>query len=307
MIRNDREGARLEAPQEDKRHRRSVSQLSSFSRCGESYRLEKIEKAPRRPAAWLLQGIGFHTATQMWENTLREMPRSEVLDIYFAEYDRLYQEELAKEPDISRWLAGGRNKPENDIPRRRERGAEQVTGYMDYAEQAPERPWMLFDEVPALEIEFELDFDGIRVVGFIDQVIQFPDGGIIPRDLKTGTKQPDWDIQLGVYGLALREEFGLDVHFGDFYMAKNNAPLPMVSLERFDREYLTNLFKNLDAGIQAGAFVPNPGNACGTCAVSDYCSAIGSKSAEFPYRRTIELPQPAAVRPADRGNGLGEW
>lgn len=255
-----------------------------------------------------MQGTGFHTAAQMWENMGRDMSPEATVAIFHAEYDRLISEELEREPEVSNWLAGGRVNPADDIVRRRERGADQVLGYIGYSLEAPERPWEIFDGTPALEVEFEVDFEGVAVRGFIDQVIEHPDGSILPRDLKTGTKLPEWDIQLGVYGLALQELFGLEIHYGDFYMAKNNAPTTPSSLSRFTREYLTGLFHNLDAGINAGAFLPNPGN-CGTCSVADYCTAIGSK-ADFPIRRISELSEPAAAvpaadnRPTER---VGDW
>jgi hypothetical protein len=50
---------------------RSVSQYSSFVRCGEAYRLEKIAKAPQNQAAWFIQGTAFHEAVEKWEKANR--------------------------------------------------------------------------------------------------------------------------------------------------------------------------------------------------------------------------------------------
>ena len=114
--------------------------------------------------------------------------------------------------------------------------------------------------------------------GYIDQVIEYPGGIIGPRDLKTGTKKPDWHLQLGVYKLGIEQEFGVTVDWGDWYMAKNNAPDPPASLTRFTKQYVTDLFHQLDFGIRSETFLPNPGDACRTCGVLQWCTAVGTQT-----------------------------
>lgn len=255
---------------------RSVSQFSSFTRCGESYRLERVERKPAKPAAWLAQGSAVHKAVEQWELSLRTISWERLSQLYLAEYNGLIAEGLAVEPNPDRWLTGGRVKGSDDIKRRRERGLEQLQGYITYAINAAERPLMVDDETPVIEHEFRLDLDGVEVIGFIDMVVEWPNGVVAVRDLKTGTKRPDWAIQLGIYKVALEAEFGIDVAWGDFYMAKDNRPLPPVSLKRFTRQYVTDMFHTLDRSIRDGLWLPNPGDQCRVCGVSDYCTAMGA-------------------------------
>lgn len=261
---------------------RSVSQLTTFTKCGEQYRLERVARAPGRPAAWFHQGTAFHSTAEHWERNFRQDHPDDMLDLYTSEYDRLIAESTVREPDLSRWLTGGRTKTADDIARRRQRGADQVEGYMVYALADPGRPWLIGGTEPALEVEFRLDLDGIEVIGFIDQIWQWSTGQIGPRDLKTGSKLPDWPFQLGVYGLAIEALYGFRPSWGDYYMAKNNAPGSPVNLAPFTRDRITRWFHDMDAGAKAGVFLPNPGDGCRTCGVADFCSAVGQRADEYP-------------------------
>ncbi|WP_425457710.1 PD-(D/E)XK nuclease family protein [Catellatospora sichuanensis] len=258
-----------------------MSQWSTFTKCGEQFRLEKVARAPQRPAAWFAQGIAFHSAAELWELSERESSPDDVVDYYTAEYDRLIDEGKAKEPDLARWLTGGRTRADDDISRRRERGADQVRTYMTYALGAPEKCWT-FQGDPAVEVEFELDLDGIKVIGFIDNLPVWPDGRVTVRDWKTGSKRPEWEFQLGVYALAVEELTGYRPRWGDFWMAKDGRPDKPVDLSVFTRDRVTRWFKNADTAIRLGLFNPNPGDACRTCGVSDFCQALGARANEYP-------------------------
>ena len=189
---------------------------------------------------------------------------------------------MTKEPDTSRWLTGGRVKGADDIIRRRERGAEQLRAYFQYARAAPETVLAISDDEKAVEVEFRLDLDGVEIVGLIDQVIEWPGAIIGPRDLKTGSKRPDWAFQLGVYRIAIQELFGVLPDWGDYYMAKDSRADPPINLTGFTRERLTRLFHDMDSAVHHGLFLPNPGDACRTCGVSDFCTAIGKHADEYP-------------------------
>ncbi|MDM4718421.1 PD-(D/E)XK nuclease family protein [Micromonospora sp. WMMA1363] len=263
-----------------------MSQLQTFSKCGEQWRLEKRVLAPSRPAAWCHQGTAFHTAVEAWERNYRQDHPGDILDLFETEYDRLVAVDMEREPDLARWLTGGNSRADADITRRRERGATQVQGYMDYALADSGRVWRDPDGFPALEVEFRLDLGGVAVVGYIDQVWQWGTGQIGPRDLKTGTRLPGSPLQLGVYRVAVQELYGFLPAWGDFYMAKNNRPERPVDLSRYTREWVTSQFRMLEAGIRAESFLPNPGDGCRTCGVSEFCSAIGDPG-RLPIPRKV--------------------
>lgn len=270
-------------------HRRSVSQWTSFVKCSEGYRLEKLAKAPQRPAAWFAQGIAFHTVAETWEANFRQDPPGDMVDLFETEYDRLIAEGMEREPDLGLWLTGGRVRASDDISRRRARGTEQVLAYLGYALASPDRVWLIGGTEPALEVEFSLDLDGVTVKGYIDQIIQWSTGQIGPRDLKTGSKRPHWPFQLGVYALAIEEMFGFLPQWGDYYMAKDSRPDPAVDLTAFTRSKVTRWFHDMDKAVNAGLFMPNPGDHCRTCGVSDFCSAVGPRAAEYPPKEETPL------------------
>jgi putative RecB family exonuclease len=266
---------------------RSVSQYSSFVRCGEAYRLEKIAKAPQNQAAWFLQGTAYHEAVEKWEKSHRAYGPDQMAEWFEEAWDRGITAALAAEPDTSRWLTGGVTKPETDIKRRRERGRAQVEAYFEYAIEAPERIWEPVDGMPAIELPFSLILDGIEVKGFIDQVVEYPDGHLRVRDLKTGTKLPDTAFQLAVYDHALEAMFDVKPGFGDYFMAKNNAPTDPWNLQDYSLEKVTRWFRNMDKAVKLGLFLPNPGDACRTCTVRRFCDFNGIDARQYPYEETV--------------------
>ncbi|MFF0481088.1 RecB family exonuclease [Streptomyces sp. NPDC004435] len=265
---------------------RSVSQYQGFVRCGEAYRLEKIAKAPQNQAGWFIQGTAYHEAVERWEKSYRAYGPEVMADWFEEAWEREYAKAVAIEPDISRWLTGGMTKPETDLKRRRERGRDQVEAYFEYAIEAPERIWEPIEGQPAIELSFSLDLDGIEVKGFIDQVVEYPDGHLRVRDLKTGTKLPDTAFQLAIYDHAVNAMFGEKPGFGDYFMAKNNAPTDPWNLQDYSLEKVTRWFRNMDKAVRLGLFLPNPGDACRTCTVRRFCDFNGIDARQYPYEES---------------------
>ena len=218
----------------------------------------------------------------MWEASGRSIPEDAVVALYGEEYDRLIAQGRQVEPDVSRWMTGGRTKGADDIERRRGRGAGQLRAYLAYARTAPERVLAIGGGEVAAEVAFSLNLGGVEVIGYIDEVIEWPNGEIGPRDLKTGSKRPDWPFQLGVYRWAVHELFGVLPTWGDYYMAKDGKPDPPVDLRPFTRARLERWFRDMDRAVRTGLFLPNPGDQCRTCGVAAFCSARGSRADEYP-------------------------
>jgi hypothetical protein len=58
-------------------------------------------------------------------------------------------------------------------------------------------------------------------------------------------------------------------------MCKNNAPTKPADLSGYTTARLGRWFARLDHAVNAGVFIPNPGDACRVCSVSQYCDAVG--------------------------------
>lgn len=237
---------------------------------------------PQTPAAWFAQGTAFHESAEAWERSLREFDERETVDLYYAAYDREIAEGLQREPDPNRWMTGGRVKGTDDIARRRARGADQIRAFLRYALAAPERPLSLGGDEVAVEVSFDLDLDGISVVGVIDVVTEFPGGILVPRDYKTGSRRPTWPFQPAVYRLAMLDLFGVLPDWGDYYIAKDGKPDPPVDLTRYSRDFISRLFLDMDRAENAGIYLPNPGDGCRTCGVAPHCVVRGSRKSEYP-------------------------
>lgn len=203
---------------------------------------------------------------------------------FIDEYDTAVQEQIDKGHPVEAWIAGGRTKPVDDIKRRAILGARQVRDYIAWAPQQPFKMWELPDGSPAVEVPFHLMLDGLEVRGMIDQIVEYTDGTVLVRDLKTGTKLPDSTLQLGTYDLAFESLFDFRPGIGDFYMAKNNAPTKPVSLLNWTLDNVSRAYNNVDRAIKDQVFIPNVGENCGICSVSKYCSALGSSPESYPPR-----------------------
>jgi hypothetical protein len=228
------------------------------------------------PAAWTLQGTAVHAAIEQFELSGRSLPLAEVIDFYYLTWDTGLTKLEEAEPNKDLWLTGTWNvKGPTDAARRRERGAAQVAAYLDHVRSSPFEIWES-PGGPAVELEFRIELGGVEVLGYIDQVLEAPDGELWVRDIKTGTKLPESALQLGVYAEAVYQLSGIRPRWGDYFMCKNNAPTKPYDLSSYTADRLGRWFARLDRAVQVGAFIPNPGDACRTCSVSRWCDAVGS-------------------------------
>ncbi|WP_158516402.1 PD-(D/E)XK nuclease family protein [Kitasatospora sp. MBT66] len=254
---------------------KSVSQLLAYSGCSERYYLERIRRAPQTPAGWTLQGLAVHETVEAWERSGRALDGRALRQIYNDTWQKHYARMLRDEPDVNRWLTGNiRVKGETDVQRRFDRGYDQVDFYISDALSAEWAIWETPDYDPAIELPFAIDLDGVEVIGYIDQIREWPDGSLEIVDVKTGSKTPDWDLQLGMYRLAIIEAYELAGPVsGSFFMLKDGKYVPAKNLEAYTRDRLTAWFKSLDRGVESQVYLPNPGSQCRICSVWKYCSA----------------------------------
>ncbi|MGR6999967.1 PD-(D/E)XK nuclease family protein [Yinghuangia aomiensis] len=158
--------------------------------CSERYRLRNAWTAARapRPDGWC-RGLAVHGVIEAWEQSRRTLAEADVRRIY---EDR-WSEELTKqqriEPDVDRWMTGNsRVKGSTDVDRRHGRGWDQVVAYQALALDAEWEIWETPEDELAVELPFTITLAGVDVVGYIDQVREWPDGSLEVVDLKTGSK-----------------------------------------------------------------------------------------------------------------------
>lgn len=258
---------------------RSVSQINQYTRCPYSYYLSRIEKAWQRPAAWLGQGSAVHEAAEAYEKAKvsgQSLTLDEAQDVFRESYMKHINEAADVTPNFEYWFASGPYQGETDIERRYLIGLEQVEKFINWTESHPEEViWIAPDGTPGIEIGFDIDLDGVWVRGFIDAVIVH-DGELIVRDYKTGN-QPGDDFQLGVYGVALREQYGVSPRIGDYWMGKSGKPTYPFRIDEWTRDRVAERFHELEERLKAGDFPALPDDKkCAFCDVAAACEYAGT-------------------------------
>lgn len=265
---------------EQRKYNRSVSQLKSYSRCPEAYRLERMvrPRLPRRPASWHAGGTAFQAAADEWETTGRRYDLAEMVrEGYWREIDRLKEEQ----PDQKLWMKPPRSTIEKDIENRLKSALEKwVPNYLRYAEEAEWEIWTTPFNEPALEVECTYEFpSGVSVLLGIDRILYWPSTNICTvEDIKTGNREKD-QRQLGLYIFVANKLFGDElpapIEHARYWYAKDGGVSDWESSKRWTEEYLDAEYAALDRGIANRVFIANPGDQCGICSVEPWCRLNG--------------------------------
>lgn len=262
---------------------RSWSQLSQFEQCPMAFKLERIDKVWSRPAAWFATGLATHTAVEAHEKG-EAATVDDMLPIAQEAFRQDINARLADTPNAEYWQASGRYQGPEDIPRRYADLRRHLENYVAIAETlnpiAPAPGFKVMVEHP-----IDMDLDGVRVIGSIDQARQRDDedgmGDIEIWDVKAGSMTPDEPGQLVVYAEALRRETGQPVKSGGYIMtAKPPTKTGRVSAAQVVKKDLTTIpvetltarFHAADEGIKAANWDPKPSeDNCRRCSVASSC------------------------------------
>ncbi|MGW1740007.1 RecB family exonuclease [Nocardia sp. NPDC001965] len=256
----------------DTRRHLSVSQYNQYKRCPYSYKLSRIDKVWQRPAAWLAQGSAVHKAVE--ETELHDLPLEAAEDVFRESYSDEVGKYTEATPNFNYWSRSGPYAGEADIERRYGLGLEQVGRYFSWREKHPEDViWIAEDGTPGIEIGFDIDLDGVRIRGFIDQVLKgTAENEAIPRDIKSGNKPGD-EFQLATYGAALRKQWGVEVSRGDYWMGRTGKPTLQYDLTEWPTERVAEEFHTLAQALDDADFEPDPEpSRCRFCDVSYHCA-----------------------------------
>lgn len=262
---------------------RSVSQLKTYSKCPEQYRLQRMvrPRLPERPASWLAGGTAFQDAADEWEKTERRYDLAAMTEEYYwREIDKLKE----KQPDLKNyWMKPPSTKTvERDIELRLKAALEKwVPNYLRYAEEAEWEIWRdPFNEL-ALEVECTWKFpSSVPVLLGIDRILYWPDKNICTiEDIKTGNREESFR-QLGLYIFAanriFEEYLPAPIEHARYWYAKDGEVSEWESAARWTEEYLDAEYSALDRGISNKVFIASPSNDnCGLCGVQPWCRLKG--------------------------------
>lgn len=250
---------------------RSVSQITQYERCPMAYRLARIDKAWQRPAAWLAHGSAVHSAVEAYEKSGRTLDLNSMLEVFDTEYADGINRAAADGVSMSYWSRSGPYDGPTDVSRRARIGREHTTVYHDWAQKADtDHVWTTPTGELAVELEVRPTIGGVDVLGYIDN-LSVVDGQLRIRDLKTG-QSPGESFQLGVYSEAIRQAYGEDIRYGDFWMTKKGGPTKPYDLSGWTPDKLAERVVAMDEGVKAANFDPKPDpDTCRMCSVSRAC------------------------------------
>ena len=260
----------------------SYSSLSTYVKCGEEYRLSRIEKVPEAPAYWFPGGSAVHKGTEVYD-LLRELDglsHGEALEAAIKGFHNEFSFQMMQSEERSdgmEWRAGGRRTAKQpngeDAAWWRQDGPIQVKQYADWRVSNP--AWVLakVNDVPAVEVPFDVTLGDVKVRGFIDRIFATPIGEYAVVDLKSGKMTPADYTQLAIYATAL-DKLGLGrPRYGSYFMTRTATMTPPADLLRFNEEMLGTWLGKAKLGIENGIFLPHVTSMCGTCSVANFCYA----------------------------------
>jgi hypothetical protein len=152
-----------------------------------------------------------------------------------------------------------------------ETGPKWVQGYIDWRNANPDwKIWTAPDGNRSIELGLIPEFAGVPVKMVIDRVFEV-NGELVIVDLKTSKTTPTNPLQLGFYKVGLQKQFGIDIKWGSYWMARKFGISSMVDLSIYTEEKLEYFVENFDKARKSGIFLPNTNNCQYKCGLTAHC------------------------------------
>ncbi len=230
----------------------SATRIENYETCPLRFKMEADWNLPGEPVPAMQFGNAVHTALKGYYDAVmagRPLTREQFLNIFqeqlsISPFDDSHQKELY-----------------------RLQGIDQLGEFYDLRNHEVPR-------VLATEKFFELNVNGVKVIGRIDRTDRLPDGSIAIVDYKTGSPRDQEDadnsLQLSIYALATEQEMKeLPARLAFYNLETNSASETQRSPEQL-AEVKQKIIRVADA-IAAGRFNPKPGLHCNSCGFREVC------------------------------------
>ena len=177
--------------------------------------------------------------------------------------------------DLTKARIGGRatkaNPNKEDVTFWQSQGPKWVEGYIAWRQLNSDwKIWKAPDGNPGIELALTPVVAGVPVKMIIDRVFEV-NGQLVICDLKTSQQTPSSSLQLGFYKLGLEQTFGVEVKWGNYYMARGNSTSEMVDLSEYTYDKMEYLIKQFDIARKAQVFLPNTNNCQYMCGLTAHC------------------------------------
>ena len=170
------------------------------------------------------------------------------------------------------------NPNKEDVTQWQKQGVVFVENYINWRKTNPNwKIWITPDGQPAIELELEVKIGNIPIKVGIDRIFEV-DGKLVIIDLKTSSSdQYLSSLQLGFYKVAIEVAYGIEIAYGNFYMARKAAMSEYIDLTDFTYEKLEYLVNQFDKARKDAIFIPNA-SSCKLCSFSKICTFSTKKA-----------------------------
>jgi putative RecB family exonuclease len=230
----------------------SFTQISLYRSCPLCYKLQYIDGLKPKERSYFSFGTTMHACAEFFFRVNTPPPPS------LPELLQYYEQN---------WLSQGYESPEEEAK------------YKDYGRDILTKFWEIhsadFRLPVAVERNFNIDIEGIKLRGFIDRVDKLESGGLSIIDYKTNKElfTADYladDLQLTIYQMAAEQTWGLPVERLTLYHLRSNTPCQCPPRERSQIEQARRLILEVANGINQGNFPALEGPSC-PCDFPEHC------------------------------------
>lgn len=266
----------------------SHSTLEDVRTCSLKVKLKKIDRVPQKPGWALIGGNAVHTVTENIDKQDFGMPVAPVELDFDAVFEGLTLQAMEEDGRLSteHFYASGRKSKEwpnkEDEKWWRENGPLMVERWKNFKRVTNWEIWLTPQGEPAIELALLGEYGGAIVKGYLDRVMQLPNGDLAVLDVKTGANEPKSNVQLGLYADMVAKLFGEEYRpkWGTYWMGRTGSLTPPVDLAPLARD-LDEDYRKARLIIEQDLFLASPGMLCGSCSVNAYCKSF-SGSAVLP-------------------------
>lgn len=245
--------------------RMSHSRYEQFARCGEEYRLRRIEKVPTTPSIYAIAGTNFHEWTDLFDDV--PFPTEDHVHWWKRNLaDKVTQAELESGYVLREWDNPSRKADANKSAFegfRDEIGPDMISKYIEWRKNTA---W----DVVEIELKVKYRLGDVEGVAIVDRIFRRPEqGDLVAIDTKTWSRKRV-TAQLPTYLVALRQN-GFDVSGAAYYEARKGTVTDIQDYKYWDENRLAALHEQAAHMIQQGWFLPAPGENCRMCDVRRHC------------------------------------
>jgi hypothetical protein len=276
----------------------SYSSLNSYMQCGQRYFLEKVAHVPEIPSWWFVGGSAVHELTELYDKSPEKFQESGLDQLWSEAFNREVEVQKTRFPDVSKWRTAGKKskaKPYGeDYLTWMDLGPRFVQNYITWRSDSPMELWdgaiAGFDPEtgafepygPAVELPLDIALGGWKFKGAVDRVFWSADGqDLVVMDLKSGSRMPDSDLQLGTYAVGMEVHYGERPKYGMYFNLRQNKFSKAYDLSNYTVDSMADMGVQFKTAIQNKIFLPHKTVLCDYCPVNQGCAAYGGKDSNL--------------------------